>query len=253
MLGDDPTLASSLMSDQKLFAATLAADWSHRLELLALSCPFLTATEFLILNTSITSHGMRFSASRVVGGHNMDVKIVQTLITLVPACALLAGALVLFFKGKTVCTFLQVVGAGWLVVIVLTHICEALHLFPSMGWGQKNSVGHYLNVCAAVLALALFPAGYLIHAITNRRSKGWSDSMEAEMCIAFCSGICHALRMSTKHTKAEKSQRNADELEKRLDDRPDENEKKPVEREESNRVDIDSFKHWSTSGADWSR
>jgi hypothetical protein len=115
---------------------------------------------------------MRFSASRLVGGHNMHVKLVEALIAMVPACALLAGALVLFFKGKTVCTFLQVVGAGCLVVIVVTHICEALHLFPSMGWGQTNSVGHYVSVCAAVLALTLFPAGYLIHAITKRRSKG---------------------------------------------------------------------------------
>jgi hypothetical protein len=48
--------------------------------------------------------------------------------------------------------------------------------------------------------------------------------------------------MSIKHTKSEKSQK-ADEQEKRLDDRPDDNEKKPVEREKSSRADIDSIKH----------
>jgi len=47
--------------------------------------------------------------------------------------------------------------------------------------------------------------------------------------------------MSTKRTKSEKSQRKADELEKRLDDRPDENEKKEVERGGS--ADVDSIKH----------
>jgi hypothetical protein len=49
--------------------------------------------------------------------------------------------------------------------------------------------------------------------------------------------------MSTKRTKSEKSQRKADELEKRLDDRPEENEKKEVEREEPHRADADSIKH----------
>ena len=49
--------------------------------------------------------------------------------------------------------------------------------------------------------------------------------------------------MSTKRTKADKSQRKADELEKRFDDRPDKSEEKEVERGESDRADIDSIKH----------
>lgn len=28
-------------------------------------------------------------------------------------------------------------------MVVVTHICEALHLFPSMHWGLKHSAGHY--------------------------------------------------------------------------------------------------------------
>jgi hypothetical protein len=30
-------------------------------------------------------------------------------------------------------------------MVVLTHLCEALHLFPWMHWGLENSVGHYLD------------------------------------------------------------------------------------------------------------
>jgi hypothetical protein len=59
--------------------------------------------------------------------------------------------------------------------------------------------------------------------------------------LAFVSALCHALRMSIKHTKSEKSQK-ADELEKRLEDRPEQNEKKD-EREDSSRADIDSVRH----------
>jgi hypothetical protein len=67
--------------------------------------------------------------------------------------------------------------------------------------------------------------------------------MQADMCIAFGSGLCHAFWMSTKRTKSEKSQRKADELEKRQDGLPDDNEKKPVEREELKRADIDGVRH----------
>ena len=62
----------------------------------------------------------------------------------------------------------QLVGIGCFVVVVLTHICEARHIFPSMGWGLKHSVGHYLDLTSAILALTLLPAGFLIRAFTNR-------------------------------------------------------------------------------------
>jgi len=65
--------------------------------------------------------------------------------------------MLLFLKGKTVCSFLQLLGAGCQVVVVLTHLCEALHLFPWMQWGSEHSVGHYLDFWSAVLGLTLFP------------------------------------------------------------------------------------------------
>jgi hypothetical protein len=54
------------------------------------------------------------------------------------------------------------------VVVVFTHVCEAFHVFPWMGWGLKHSVGHYLDLAAAVLGFTLFPAGYLFDALTRR-------------------------------------------------------------------------------------
>jgi len=81
------------------------------------------------------------------------------------------GSLVLQRKdcrGKTVCSFLQLLGAGCLVIVVLSHVFEALHLFPWMHWGAERSVGHYLNISSAVLGLTLFPTGYLLHALTER-------------------------------------------------------------------------------------
>jgi hypothetical protein len=52
-------------------------------------------------------------------------------------------------------------------MVVLTHVSEALQLFPWMHWGSEHSVGHYLDFTSAVLGLTLFPVGYLFHAITK--------------------------------------------------------------------------------------
>ena len=89
-------------------------------------------------------------------------------IALLPAGVLFVGSIVLFFKTKTISTFLQLLGAACLLVVVLTHVCEAFHLFPSMHFGREHSVGHYLDVWSAVLGFSLFPIGYLLHALTNR-------------------------------------------------------------------------------------
>ena len=63
---------------------------------------------------------------------------------------------------------LQVVGAACLVIVVLTHFCEALHLLPWMHWGDRHSVGHYLDLASAILGLTLFPVGYLLDVLAKR-------------------------------------------------------------------------------------
>ncbi len=100
----------------------------------------------------------------------MNATLLRGLVALVPACVLFSGSAVLFFREKTVWSFLQLLGAACLVVVVLTHICEALHLFPWMHWGSEHSVGHYLDFGSAVLGLTLFPVGYLFHALRKRHA-----------------------------------------------------------------------------------
>jgi hypothetical protein len=100
----------------------------------------------------------------------MNAAALKALAALVPACLLLVGSAVLFSKVRTVSTFLQLVGAGCLTVVVLTHICEALDLVPWMQWGVPNSSGHYLDFVSAFLGLVLFPTGYLWSAITRTLS-----------------------------------------------------------------------------------
>ena len=98
----------------------------------------------------------------------MSVTLLKALVAFVPVCMLFAGSVVLFSRGKTLSALLQVLGTGCLVVVVLTHVSEALQLFPWMQWGLEHSAGHYLDLSSAVLGLTLFPIGYFLHAVAKR-------------------------------------------------------------------------------------
>ena len=100
----------------------------------------------------------------------MNVTLLKALVALVPVCLLFFWSVVSFLRGKTVCSFLQLFGAGCLVVVVLTHISEALRLFSWMQWGPPNSAGHYLDFWGAVLGLTLFPTGYLCRRLIKQHT-----------------------------------------------------------------------------------
>src|SRR5260370_22230518 len=101
----------------------------------------------------------------------MNSTLQIALLALLPVCMLFAGSAVLFFSAKTVASFLQLLGAGCLVIVVLTHLSEAIHLFPWMYWGRPHSIGHYLDFWSAVLGLTLFPLGYLFYALARRNTQ----------------------------------------------------------------------------------
>jgi hypothetical protein len=66
-----------------------------------------------------------------------------------------------FATAPTVTPALTVLGAGSLVVMVLTHIAEALNLFPTMGWGQRHSIGDYLDLVSVYAGIAFLAAAAL--------------------------------------------------------------------------------------------
>ena len=97
----------------------------------------------------------------------MNVTLLKALVALAPMLMLFSGAVLLYVRTKTTSSLMQVIGAGCLMVIVLTHVCEALNLFPSMRWGAEDSIGHYLDFSSVILGLSLFPVGYLFHALAK--------------------------------------------------------------------------------------
>lgn len=49
----------------------------------------------------------------------MNPTLVKALVGLVPACILLSGSTIMFFRGKTIPSLLQLLGAGCLMAVVL--------------------------------------------------------------------------------------------------------------------------------------
>jgi hypothetical protein len=86
----------------------------------------------------------------------MNVTTLKALRMLVPTLLLMAGAILVFLKEREKSSLLQLLGASSLVLVVLTHICEGLDLFPAMRWGEEQRAGH--NV----------PVGYLLQALKTK-------------------------------------------------------------------------------------
>src|SRR5437773_10436221 len=101
----------------------------------------------------------------------MNDAAVKAFVALIPVCALFTGATIIFVRRRSMSSFLQLVGAAGLVAVVLTHVFEGLRVFPRMGWGSQHSVGHYLDLLPAILAVTLFSLGYLIHAVNARERE----------------------------------------------------------------------------------
>jgi hypothetical protein len=92
----------------------------------------------------------------------MNPTLFRALLLFVFAAILFVWSLASFLKKRAAFTLIQLLGAGFLLIVVLTHFCEALSLFPSMHWGSPHSFGHYVDLGSAVLGLILFPAGLLL-------------------------------------------------------------------------------------------
>jgi hypothetical protein len=97
-----------------------------------------------------------------------------TMLKAAGAVVLILGfvVLLLVFMRKGVGRLLLVFGATSLGLAALTHVCEALHLFPAMGWGLPRSPGHYLDLDSTLMGLALLTAGFLVAVRRRTASVG---------------------------------------------------------------------------------
>lgn len=69
-------------------------------------------------------HECMWDHFRLRGHRNfMNITLFKAMAALVPVCMLLFGAIALFVRGKSVSAFLQLLGSGGLVAVVLAHVC----------------------------------------------------------------------------------------------------------------------------------
>lgn len=93
----------------------------------------------------------------------------------VAICPVLFVSFVGFAGEKTVCRFLQLTGAIFLLMMVLAHIAEAFQLVPWMRWGQNEIPGHYLDLFSAILGLILLSLGYLFQVLSRRSRRAHAN------------------------------------------------------------------------------
>jgi succinate dehydrogenase/fumarate reductase cytochrome b subunit len=92
----------------------------------------------------------------------MNLVVLKGILALTATSVLFAGSAILYRRRGTVGSVLQLLGVACFVVVALAHIFEALTIFPALGWGQPRSIGHYIDLGAAVLGVALVSAGLLL-------------------------------------------------------------------------------------------
>jgi hypothetical protein len=97
----------------------------------------------------------------------MNPIFTKAIAALVPTGMLLVGSALQFSRRKGTAAIFQLIGAACLMVVIVAHVCEALNWFPWMHWGHQYSVGHYVDLVAAIGGLSLFPIGYLFGALTR--------------------------------------------------------------------------------------
>lgn len=92
----------------------------------------------------------------------MSTTLDRSTLMLVLILALLVASALSYRSNKTLPSFMQLIGARFFLVVVLAHFCEALSVFPSMGWGKEGTPGHYLDLSSAVLGVVLFTVGSVL-------------------------------------------------------------------------------------------
>ncbi len=111
-------------------------------------------------------------ASQAVAGRDgglVDAAVVKTLIGLSIIVMIAVWSAVSFRRSRRRLAALQLVGATFLGVVVLTHLFEALHVLTFMRWGSPDSPGHYLDLSSAVLGVILLPLAFMARMLSRQR------------------------------------------------------------------------------------
>jgi hypothetical protein len=105
----------------------------------------------------------------------MDAAVLKGLLALAAAGVFLAVSAALFLTRRDPGSALLASGIGWFGVMALTHFFESFSILPAFGWGRPHSVGHLIDLIAAVLGITFVTISFLLRrpaAPSNNRRRG---------------------------------------------------------------------------------
>ena len=100
----------------------------------------------------------------------MSVSALKGFLALVAACVFLGVCVVLFLTRRGLSSMLQALGIGCFGVMALTHVFEEFSILPKLGWGRPHSVGHFIDLVAALLGITFASTSFLLWRRSHRRS-----------------------------------------------------------------------------------
>ena len=94
-----------------------------------------------------------------------NLTLLKALAGLILIGVLCASSTLTHRKKRSWSSAFQLAGGCFLLVVVASHICEALQLLAWMDWGAANSVGHYLDLVSAIAGVTLLSFGLFLRAV----------------------------------------------------------------------------------------
>ena len=84
----------------------------------------------------------------------------RVIVISIPILIAFGASAIAFVREGTPIALVQLAGAVCLLVVMFAHIAEAFGLLPSMGWGQPNTPGHFIDLVSAITGVILLAVGY---------------------------------------------------------------------------------------------
>jgi|SRR5580658_10493842 hypothetical protein len=103
----------------------------------------------------------------------MNAVVLKGLLALGASCAFLCVSAARLWTRRGFGSTLQALGLACFAFMALTHVFEAFSIFPSLGWGQPRTLGHFIDLVAALLGITLVATSFVI--LYVRQSRGRND------------------------------------------------------------------------------
>jgi hypothetical protein len=92
----------------------------------------------------------------------VNAAVLKGLLALAAACIFLSVAVALFMTRRDLASVSLALGIGSFGIMALTHVFESFSILPSFGWGQSHSVGHMIDLAAALLGVTFVGISFLL-------------------------------------------------------------------------------------------